>query len=183
MDKNPKIAGAIAPTKEKMARYESVRHSENANQNIVKRKLNYQSDKKAAACEMCGKAEALELSGRLKKLVTLFEKLTGFRDVEEKNVNFYVMMHHFNAVGGRKLGRSRTKEMLDSTNLDTSNIIMSSIQEKIYLIEEAMGVVERDGDNSMVSAENGEDKKYSTNAKSLITGLNVDKLEGRLFPN
>ncbi|GER25462.1 transducin/WD40 repeat-like superfamily protein [Striga asiatica] len=77
----------------------------------------------------------------------------------------------------------KTKEMLDSTNSDTSKMIMSSIHEKISGIEKAMGVVERNGDDSMVSAENGEAEKDSTNAKSFINGMNVDELEGRLFPH
>ncbi|CAA0825709.1 Transducin/WD40 repeat-like superfamily protein [Striga hermonthica] len=77
----------------------------------------------------------------------------------------------------------KTKEMLDSTNPDTSKMIMSSIHEKISGIEKAMGVVERNGDDNMVSADNGENEKDSTNAKSLINGTNVDELEGRLFPH
>ncbi|KAL3648766.1 hypothetical protein CASFOL_005169 [Castilleja foliolosa] len=82
----------------------------------------------------------------------------------------------------------KTKEMLDSNNPDTSKIILSDIQEKISGIEKAMGVVEPDGDTTMLSVESGEDdgkenEKVLTEPKSLIKGVNVEELEGRLFPH
>ncbi|GFP83380.1 hypothetical protein PHJA_000481400 [Phtheirospermum japonicum] len=82
----------------------------------------------------------------------------------------------------------KTKEMLDSNNPDTSKIILSDIQEKISGIEKAMGVVGPDGDTTMVSVESGEDdgkenEKDLIDSKSLIKGLNVEELEGRLFPH
>ncbi|KAL3626445.1 hypothetical protein CASFOL_029994 [Castilleja foliolosa] len=82
----------------------------------------------------------------------------------------------------------KTKEMLDSNNPDTSKVILSDIKEKISGIEKAMGVVEPDGDTAMMSIESSEDnekenEKEFTDSRSLIKGLNVEELEGRLFPH
>ncbi|KAL6519895.1 hypothetical protein OROMI_032789 [Orobanche minor] len=83
----------------------------------------------------------------------------------------------------------KTKEMLEINNPDPSKVILSSIQEKISGIEKAMGVVEYgDGDAKMESVENGEEnekenEKDLMDASCSMNGLNVEELEGRLFPH
>lgn len=82
----------------------------------------------------------------------------------------------------------RTKDILDMNNPDASKMMLSDIQEKITVIERAMGHVGRDGDGKMglvksrENQDNNEEKEFM-GAKSLVKGLNIEELEARLFPH
>ncbi|ESQ56193.1 hypothetical protein EUTSA_v10024359mg [Eutrema salsugineum] len=76
----------------------------------------------------------------------------------------------------------KTKDMLDLNNQDSSQVIVSDIQQKITGIEKSMSHVVGGSDQEKKESERNKPTQV-TKAKTSVKGLNKEELEDRLFPH